>query len=320
MSDTHDAGGPGLFTFVAFALAILPVALVADLLQPLGPFALVLAAAFAVLALVAGVLTIVPPTRGLFGPLLIFSLISLAAFGGVFGLQRFAEPESDGVRNGFFTTVLPPARGFQQILLREAPRLDGRPPVAAGAPMTVAPAAAPTPVVSEAAPMDEKRKALLTALASADPAVRLRGGIAALNERDPATLAGVIDTLYRSPDPAIRQLAVKRLIAQRRGARMPLLATPASPDAQALANALQAAGLTVRTINETSGAFDGGLCGPAGMTGAVNRSGVTMSGRCKVGDADAALVLVLAPTDDFQLAGEARDDKGRVARVQLPLM
>jgi hypothetical protein len=52
----------------------------------------------------------------------------------------------------------------------------------------------------------------------------------------------------------------------------------------------------------------------------VNRSGVTMSGKCKVGDAEQTVVLTLTPTDDFQLSGEARDDKGRVARVSAPLL
>ena len=56
------------------------------------------------------------------------------------------------------------------------------------------------------------------------------------------------------------------------------------------------------------------------MTGAVNRSGVTMSARCKIGDKELPIVLVLQPTDDFQLTGEARDDQGHVAKVQAPLL
>lgn len=318
MSDM--SGVSRLFIFVAFAVCAVLVALVADLMQPLGPFALALAIVFAAATAISGVLAIIPPTRGLFGTLFLFSAILLVACGGVFGLQRLTPPRDDGVRNGFFTTALPPLRPVQHVILSEGPRLDGRPkPVDVVSAAVITPAAAPAPA-APALPMDEKQRALLGALASADPAVRLRGGVTALNERDPATLAGVIDTLYRSPDPAVRQLAVKRLLSQRRGARLPLLATAANADAQGLANALQAAGLTVRTINETSGAFDGGVCGPQGMTGAVNRSGVTITGRCRIGEADQTVTLVLQPTDDFQLAGEARDDKGRSARVTLPLL
>lgn len=150
--------------------------------------------------------------------------------------------------------------------------------------------------------------------------MRLRGGVIALTERDPAVIAAVIDTLYRSPDPAVRQLAVKRLLTQRRGARMPLLAVAGNADSQAFANALQGAGLTIRAINETSGAFDGGLCAATGMSGAVNRNGVTISTRCKTGATDGATVLVLQATDAYLLVGEARNDQGQTAKVEVPLM
>lgn len=314
MSDSHAGGGPGLFAFVAFAMCAVLVALAADLLQPLGPFALVLAVLFAGVAIVSGVLALFPPTRGLFGTLLVFSLISLAAFGGIFGLQRFAPPADDGVRNGFFTTLVPPARGFQHLLLSEAPRWDGR-PAPAPAPV-VEIVAAPPPLPASTVALQN----ITAALASADPAERLRGSVVALAEKEPAVLAAVIDKLYRSTDPAVRQLAVKRLLAQRRGTRMPLLAVAANPESQAFANTLQGVGVTVRTINETSGAFDGGLCAASGMAGTVNRTGVTISAKCKVGDADRNTVLVLQPTDDYRLVGEARNDQGQTARVELPLM
>jgi hypothetical protein len=306
MAESHS-GGAGVLTLVAFAVCAGVTALVADLLQPLGPVALVLALAFLLLAIISGVLSLVPPTRALFGGVLTFAIVGVAACGGVFALQRFVAPQADGVQHGVFSTLLPPLRALQDVLITEAPKWDGRPP----APVvveTVAPPPSPAEIVLGA---------LSTALASPDPAERLRGGIAALGERDPAVLAAVVDKLYRSSDPAVRQLAVKRLLAQRRGARIPIMATAASPDAQPFANALQT--MTIRSLNETSGAFEGSLCAP-GMAGAVNRSGVTISARCKIGAEERAIIIALAPTDSYLLVGEARNDAGQTARVELPLM
>lgn len=310
MSTSHG-GGPGLLTLVAFAICAFLAALAADLMQPLGPFALVLALFFFGAAILSGVLSLLPPTRGLFGAVLVFSLISVVAFGGVFGLQRFVAPRADGVRNGVFSTMLPPLRAIQHVLLTEAPRWDGRPP----AEVAVEPAALPAPPPSAA---EVSLGVLSAALASADPAERLRGGVTALGEKDPAVLAAVVDKLYRSGDPAVRQLAVKRLLLQRRGTRMPLIAVASNAESQAFANALQT--MTIRTLNETSGAFDGGLCAPAGMAGAVNRNGVTISARCKIGASDRTIVATLQPTDEYLLVGEARNDQGQTARVELPLM
>ncbi|MDX2233171.1 MAG: hypothetical protein NW200_01620 [Hyphomonadaceae bacterium] len=315
MSNTHAGGGPSLLTLAAFAACAFLVAVAADLMQPLGPFALVLTLTFAGAALVSGLLSLFPPTRALFGGLLMFCLIALAMFGGLFGLQRFATPATDGVRNGVLTTVVSPARDFQRLLIREAPLWDGRP---APQPPPAEPAAAPEPPPLPAAQAALQK--LTASLASPDPAERLRGGVEALAEKEPAVVAAVIDKLYRSADPAVRQLAVKRLMAQRRGTRIPILAVAANPESEAFANALQGVGVTVRSINETSGAFDGGLCAASGMSGAVNRTGVTIATRCKVGDAERNTVLVLQAADDFQLKGEARNDQGQTARVELPLM
>lgn len=306
MSDS-PGGRPGILTLIAFAVVAFVTTLAADLLQPLGPVALTLVLAFVFAAIVSGVLSLFPPTRALFGTVLIFSLVNVAAFGVVFGLQRFVAPRADGVRNGVFSTVLPPLRAVQHVLLTQAPHWDGRPPAP---PPPVEPAAEPL------SPAELTLSGLSTALASADPGERLRGGVAALDERDPAVLAAVIDTLYRSGDPAVRQLAVKRLLAQRRGARLPLIAVAANAEAQPFANALQT--MTIRSLNESNGAFEGTLCGP-GMAGAINRSGVTVSARCKIGADDRSILMTLQPTDSYVLAGEARNDAGQTVRIELPL-
>lgn len=307
---TTPGSGPGISSTLAFAICVLLAALAADLMQPLGPFALVLALVFLVAAILSFALSLFPPTRALFSTMLVFSIVAVLAFGGVFGLQRVVAPRADGVREGVFTTLLPPLRGLQQVLITQAPRWDGRPPPEAEA---VVADIAPPPL----SPADQTLQTLSEALASTDPAQRLRGGVTALDERDPAVLAAVIDKLYRSGDPAVRQLAVKRLLTQRRGARMPLIATAPNAEAQAFANALQT--LTIRSLNETSGAFDGALCAP-GMSGAVNRNGVTISARCRIGDAERNIVATLQPTDDYVLVGEARNDLGQTVRLELPLM
>lgn len=315
MADGH--GGAGLGFPVVFGALFCAAfgAILADLMTPYGPVVLTLGLAFAALTLVAGVLSFLPPLTALFRPVAAFALINAIVLGVLVGLW-YVAPKPAATERGVFATLVPFGKTLQAIVVTDMPH---GPPQAALIHTSSTPAAKPeaTPA-PQLSPADQRQQALLAALASADPARRLRASVSALSEHDPATLAGVVETLYRSPDPAIRQLAVKRLLTQRRGAKLPILATPANADAQTLANALQSSGLTVRAINETSGAFDGALCGA--MTGAVNRSGVTMSAKCKLGDGEHPIVLVLQPTDDFQLTGEARDDQGHVAKVQTPLL
>lgn len=316
MADQHGGAGPRFNTIFGALFCGLFGGVLADLMTPYGPIVTTLGVAFAALTLVSGVLSLLPPLTQLFRPVATFALVNTIVCGILFGLW-YVAPKPVATERGVIAAMVPFGKTVQGIIVSD--HLHGSQALLAAVDAT--PKSKPEEAKApQASPADEKQFALLAALASADPAKRLRASVAALTERDPATLAGILETLYRSPDPAIRQLAVKRLLTQRRGARIPLLATPANADAQPLANALQSAGLTIRSNNETSGAFEGGVCGPAGMTGAVNRSGVTMSGKCKLGDGEHPIVLVLQPTDDFQLTGEARDDQGHVAKVQAPLM
>ncbi len=312
MSDSHG-GGLSIPVILGALICAGVTAILADLMTPYGPVALTLGIAFAGLTVLAGILSLLPPLSGILRPVATFALVNAIACGVMIGLW-YVGPKPAVNERGVVATLLPFGKTAQTIVVRD-PSMDVMPSAEPAATVAAATTTPATPLT----PVDEKQQALLTALASADPAVRLRGGMVALNERDPAVIAGVIDTLYRSPDPAVRQLAVKRLLTQRRGARMPLLAVAANADAQAFANALQGAGLTIRTINETSGVFDGTLCAP-GMSGAVNRGGVTISARCKTGATDGNTVLTLQATDDYKLVGEARNDQGQTAKVEAPLM
>ena len=313
MSDSHNGGGLGAGAILGAVICAAVLAILADLMTPYGPVVLTLGVAFVALAIVAGVLSILPPLSGILRPAAAFALINALACGVMIGLW-YVGPKPAVNTRGVVATMVPFGATLQPIVVRDFSQVIPTP--APAATVAAAPAAPARPLTAA----EQKQQALLTALASADPAARLRAGIAALNERDPAVMAGVVDTLYRSPDPAVRQLAVKRLLTQRRGARMPLLATAGNKESQAFTNALQGAGLTIRAINETSGTFDGGLCAATGMTGAVNRNGVTMSTKCKTGDTDGATILVLQATDDYQLTGDAHDDQGHTAKVQAPLM
>lgn len=303
----HGGGGISLGASLAAGLTALIGAVTADLLQPMGPVALALFAVFIVTGVLVFLLSLLPPLAGLLRPLAGFALASALAFGAFTALQFHLAPQPSGHERGFLVTTLPPLAGVQRgalSLLHFGP--DEAPVVIAAAPQLTA---------SEQALAD-----LNKGLASPDPAERLRAGVEVLGNENDAVVAAAVDKLYRTNDPALRQLAVKRLLSMRRGARMPLLATASTPETQAFANALQGVGLTVRALNETSGAFDGGLCAPTGMAGTVNRTGVTIAARCKIADADHNTVLVLQPTDDFRLVGDARNDMGQSVKVELPLM
>jgi hypothetical protein len=327
MADKLSAPRPaiGMAAYAAWIICAVFVGLAADIMQPRGSFVLFLAMVFVVVAIVAALLSFLPVFKATLRAAAFCALLSAVVFAGFAGLQRYLSPQPAGVQRGFIAALLPPARGFQRFVLAEA---EKREPIVeeALAPKQAEPiaAAAATPVTPPAPPPlagSAKTLADLTAaLASPDPAERLRSAINALADKDPAASAAVIDRLYRSNDPALRQLAVAKLLSQRRGARIPLLAVSADAETTAFANALQGVGVTIRTINEQTGAFEGGLCGPAGMNGAVNRNGVTMAGRCKLGDGERTTLLVLQATDDFRLTGEARNDAGQAVKVELPLM
>lgn len=305
MSDMHaGGGGPNIPVILGALLSAGVIAALADLMTPYGPVVLTIGIAMAAMTLVSGVLSLLPPLTGLLRPLAGFALLNTIVFGVLIGLS-YVAPKAAAER-GVVATLLPFGRTVQSMIVTDQPH---------GPPVTVATTAEPQ--LSDA---ERGLQSLARGLASPDPSERVRAGVDSLKAEDPAVIAAAIDKLYRTNDPALRQLAVKRLLLNRRGARMPLLAVAATPEAQPFANALQGVGLTVRSLNEASGAFDGGLCAPTGMAGTVNRSGVTISARCRIGDADHNTVLVLQATDDFKLVGDARNDAGQSVKVELPLM
>jgi hypothetical protein len=315
-----SGGGGGVPAIAAWITCALFVGLAADLIQPAGNFVLFLAGVFVAVAIITALLSFLPPIKSMMRAAAGCALVSVIVFGGFAVLQRYVAPQPAGEKRGFVAALVPPAIDLQRVLLAEAAKREEILKDVATPEAQVAAAPPPPPPGPTLTPSQQALYDLNVALASADPAQRLNAGVEALKSADPAILTPAIDTLYRSKDPALRQLAVAKIISQRKGARVPILAVAAAPETQAFANALQGSGLSIKTVNAATGAFEGGLCGAGDMAGNVSRLGVTFSGECRLGDATTKVLVTLQPTDDFRLSGEARNDQGQTVRVDLPLL
>lgn len=310
----RPSNGLNFATMLGYAVCALFVALVADIMQPMGPFVLYLAVVFVVVAIVCALLSFAPPLRGVMRAAASFALLSVLIYGVFFALQSYLAPQPAGERRGFLAAMVPPAQDVQRWILAEAKkREDLNPePAAAAAP-------APVPAVPATPVGEAMLRRLQAAMTGADPVERAAASGEALASPEPAVVQAAADMLYRSADPRLRILATRKLIAMRAGRdRLPLLAT-GEGEATPLAAALQAGGVTVKAINETSGAFSGGLCGPSGMSGTVNLANVILTGKCRVGAEEQTVTMVLTTSDDFRLIGEATNEKGQKARVELSL-
>jgi hypothetical protein len=309
------SGGGGVPAIAAWITCALFVGLAADLIQPAGNFVLFLTGVFVVVAILTALLSFLPPLKWMRAAAGC-ALVSVIVFGALAVLQRYVAPQPAGERRGFIAALAPPAIDLQRVLLAEATKLEAILKDVASPDAQPAAAAPPPPSVS---PSQKALYELNVALAAADPAQRLRAGVEALASTDPAILQPAIDTLYRSKDAALRQLAVAKVISQRKGNGFPVLAIAPTPDTQAFANALQGSSLSIKSVNANGGAFEGAFCGgPA--EGAVSRMGVTFSGACKIGEVSSKVIVTLQPTDDFRLTGQARNDQGQVVSVDVPLL
>jgi hypothetical protein len=311
MSDHSGGGGLSFATMIGYAVCALFVALVADIMQPMGPFVLYLAVVFVVVTVVCALLSFAPPLKGVMQAAARFALLSVLIYGAFYALQTFVAPKPLGERRGFVAAMIPPAQDLQRWILAEAKKREAPP-----APVVLAPAAAPA--LPPEAPAAAALKRLQAAIAGSDPIERAAAASEALGAKDAAVVTAAADLLYRSGDGRLRLLAVRRLLALREGARLPLLAT-GEGDAAALAAALQAGGVTFKSVNETSGAVMGSVCGPAAMNGAINLANVILTGTCRIGRDSRSVTLVFTPADDFRLIGEATSEAGQKVRVELPL-
>lgn len=309
------AKGLGFGVYLACGICALFVAFAADLMQPRGPFLLFQTVVFALVTAVLALLSFLPAMKRTLRSAAAVALVSVIVFGAVLAVRTYIAPEKAKER-GVLATFLPPAKDLQRFILAESKKREEIAEQEAAIAAALPPPPAPTPALS---PSEEALAKLTTAIGSPDPATRLRAGVEAMANRDPILLAPAIDRLYRSSDPALRQLAVTKLFAQRKGARLPLLVINADQNNAEFANALLGAGLTLRSVNETTGVIEGGLCAPGGMSGTVNQGGVTFTGKCKVADAERNTVLTLQTTDDFRLVGDARNDQGQSVRVEMGL-
>lgn len=301
--------GLSFAALIAWIVCAAFVALSADLMQPAGPFLVFLAAVFSVVLVVCALLSFLPPIRTLMRAAAVFALASVFIFGVFAALQRFVAPQPRGLERGLLAAIAPGVEDVQRFLLAEAARRENRGVEAAPE--------APPPV--PLTPAEEAMRSLDAGLATADPAGRVLAARTALEAKEGAVQAAAVERLYRTGEPQLRQLAVAHMLRERAGARLPLLATPTTPEAQAFANALQAGGLRIKAIDLDTGVLQGALCGGGELGGTIGRGGVTLTGACTVGEAVRSVVVLLQPTEDFRLAGEARSDSGETARVELPL-
>jgi hypothetical protein len=175
--------------------------------------------------------------------------------------------------------MVPPTQDLQRWILAGAKERGTRNPEVATAPVPP-----PSPVEIPAAPPLER---LQTATAGTD---QLERAIADLRLR----LLG------------LGLFALRRLASLWTDAKPALIATGAG-EAFGFASALQAGGLTLKSVNEASGAVSGGLCG---ITGAINLANMVISGHCRVGQDDCTVTMVLTSADSYRLVGEATHDAG----------
>lgn len=310
MSEQRAKGGLSVSTVLGYLVCAVFVALVADIMQPQGPFVFYLAVVFVVVAVMCALLSFAPPLRSVMRAAASFAVVSVVIFGLFFGLQSFVAPKPAGEQRGFLAAMIPPAQDVQRWILAEAKKRENLNPEIAAAPV---PPPLPAP-----APETPPLKRLQAAVAGTDLLERTAAASEALNTKDAAQIIAAVDLLYATADPRLRLLAVRRLAMLRTDAKLTLIAT-GEGDAAAFAAALQAGGLTFKSVNETSGAVSGGLCGPSGMTGAINVANVVLSGRCRVGREERAVTMVLTAADSYRLVGEATNDAGQKAKVELQL-
>lgn len=305
--------------FIGAGVTALLAGLAADFLQPMGPLAMFLAVLFTLIMLVTGIVSLLPPIGAAMRPAALFAGLMAVSFAGFTALQLFVAPKPAGWRQGGLAAMVKPVEAAQTWVLRQIGERKFETAEAEQAPP--APAVVLPPQLPPLSPAAQKLKDLGAALSAADPAERLRAAASSLAEKDQAVIAAAVDAMYRSNDPAMRHLAVKRLLSQRRGAKIPLIVSAPgadTPEAKAFANGLQGQILALKTVNELSGAVEGAFCGQA-LSGSINRANVALSGRCKLGEKDHAIVFVLTATDDYRLVGDARADSGETAKVELPL-
>ncbi|MES1199446.1 MAG: hypothetical protein ABUS48_05630, partial [Pseudomonadota bacterium] len=306
--ETVQKSGPSAAAFGVWSGGATLLGLAGDLAQPLGQIAVFLLGFAIIATVVCGALSLVPGLRKLLLTPAIFSAIGACVFGLVVFLQHATHSDEAGANTGFVAKVVPVAAQVQ---------------VAVFKPTAVATQSAPPAATTVEAPAASPSATLLAqlnaSLASGDPSEQIRGAREAIASSDAAFRAAAIDKIYRTGDPALRQIAVVALLKDHAVADIPVIITAGTGQSPDLATQLQGRSLdftnvTGAGVDANSGIVHFGFCGAAG-TGMVTRSGLNMTWPC--GD---AMSVDLHPTDDFRLVGEAHSSTGRVVTVELRLM
>ncbi len=134
--------------YAAWSVAATLVGLAGDLLQPLGPIALILLFVCGVATIGAWVLSLAPGLGGAMRTASVFFLIGTAVFGAIVALQ-FAAPDGAGQQRGFVAATAPAVAELQTRILRQSSAL---PEAVSSAPSLASAAPVPTPPLPETEP------------------------------------------------------------------------------------------------------------------------------------------------------------------------
>lgn len=276
-------GIPGLGTWSGIGLVS---GLVSDFLQPLAPIATYLLAASLLLALLGILLRAKrwfrPHARSFIGA----AAIGCVVFGGVVALQQFSTPEDKGKELGFLASFVAPIASVQRATL---------------------------PVSEEMGVLADFRSAISSG-SEVQRAASARNHLQ--SAQDPTLRRAMLETLIRSDEPALRQIALLAAFKANEGHALtvvPLEDSGRNPLAQALIGSQ----IYIRSVDEMSGALEIGFRSAA-RRGTIARDRVIMSVGIEVENRQRPLELDLRPTEDLRLAGIARTPES-TTRIEIPL-
>ena len=279
---SHSAGrGLGVWSFIALVLGI-----VSDFSQPLAPVATSLLG----LALLVFVLSV----AGLFVPRFqsaaalgtVFSGVAVVIFGLIVFGQGTIAPAGEGRERGLAASYIDPLAATQNAIL----------------------------------PVSDDQRTMMrfsSAIGQGSDTMRASAARAIITEtQDPMLRRGMIEMLYDTARPSLRQTAIILAMRARQGSDLPIIP---QDDGSAFARSLTGTTFHISRVDEASGGLN--LVSSARQgDGTIARNGVTLSLFYRDSEGIVPMQVVLVPQDDYELVGEARLTSGQSAKVSMPLL
>lgn len=272
--------GPALGTWSAISLV---VGLVADIAEPVAPFAMNLLALSILLLLLCLAGMSSAKLRATAGTAAIFSGIAALVFGTIV-LGQQAVPGNEGEERGVAASYIDPLAGLQNAIL---------------------------PISDDARAMLEFSSAISHG-SDTMRAVEARDRIS--QTKDPLLRRGMIEALYETNRPPLRQLAISMAFAERDNDSLTLLPTGDSK----LARELVGEPLHISDVDVASGALRMAWNGRR-SEGTVARGEVVFPLTIVRDNQRRQVEVRLTAKDGFELSGTARLADGESAAVALPL-